>query len=75
MNPPGPTARSYIFNGAALLVFLALTICSAYLNLGPFNTIVAMAISVTKGALIVLFLEPQICVICGSVVQAVSAII
>ena len=41
--------------GAALLVFLALTICSAYLNLGPFNTIVAMAISVTKGALIVLF--------------------
>ena len=55
MNPPVSTARTYIFNGAALLVFLALTICSAYLNLGPFNTIVAMAISVMKGALILLF--------------------
>jgi cytochrome c oxidase subunit 4 len=55
MNLPGPTARTYLFNGAALLLFLALTVGAAYLNLGPLNTIVAMAISVVKGALIVLF--------------------
>ena len=40
---------------AALLGFLGLTITAAYLNLGPVNTIVAMTISLVKGALIVLF--------------------
>ncbi len=50
-----PTARTYLINGLALLVFLALTIGAAYLNLGPFNTPVAMFISLAKGALIILF--------------------
>ncbi len=53
MNHPG--TRTYLFNGFALLGFLVLTIGAAYLNLGPFNTAVAMLISVAKGALIVLF--------------------
>lgn len=50
-----PSARTYLFNGAALLLLLALTIAAAYLNLGPLNTIVAMTISLVKGALILLF--------------------
>lgn len=38
-----------------LLALLALTIGAAYINLGPFNTPVAMTISVAKAALILLF--------------------
>lgn len=53
MNAPSP--RTYLVTGIALLAFLALTITAAYVDLGPFNTIVAMAISLAKGALIVLF--------------------
>ena len=53
MNAPSP--RTYLLNGAVLLAFLALTIAAAYANLGPLNTIIAMSISLTKGALIVLF--------------------
>jgi hypothetical protein len=34
--------RAAVFNGAALLAFLALTIAAAYVNLGPFNTVAAM---------------------------------
>lgn len=50
-----PSARTYFFNGVALLAFLALTIGAAYINLGPLNTIVAMSISAAKAALIILF--------------------
>lgn len=50
-----PSARTYLFTGIALLAFLALTIAAAYIDLGPLNTAVAMAISLAKGALIVLF--------------------
>ncbi len=50
-----PTVRIYWINGMALLGLLGLTITAAYVNLGPFNTVVAMSISVAKGALIVLF--------------------
>ena len=50
-----PSARTYWFNGIALLAFLALTIGAAYLNLGPFNTVIALLISVAKATLIALF--------------------
>ncbi len=50
-----PSARTYLLNGTALLVLLALTIGAAYLNLGPLNAIVAMLISLAKASLIVLF--------------------
>ncbi|MFL6537606.1 MAG: cytochrome C oxidase subunit IV family protein [Chthoniobacterales bacterium] len=50
-----PSARTYLLNGVALLAFLGLTICAAYINLGPLNTIVAMSISAAKAALIILF--------------------
>jgi cytochrome c oxidase subunit 4 len=47
--------RTYWINGAALLTFLALTIGAAYLNLGPFNTIVAMLIATAKAMLVALY--------------------
>jgi cytochrome c oxidase subunit 4 len=50
-----PTSRTYFVNGLALLVFLALTILIAHVNLGPFNTVVALGISVAKATLIILF--------------------
>ncbi|HMJ06913.1 MAG TPA: cytochrome C oxidase subunit IV family protein [Chthoniobacterales bacterium] len=50
-----PSARAYTFTGLALLALLALTIGVAYVDLGPLNTAVAMAISLAKGALIILF--------------------
>jgi len=50
-----PSARTYFFTGIALIAFLALTVAAAYIDLGPLNTAVAMAISLAKGALIVLF--------------------
>lgn len=50
-----PSARTYLINGVALLVLLALTIGAAYLNLGPLNTPIALFISAAKGALIILF--------------------
>ncbi len=50
-----PSVRTYLLNGAALLILLGLTIGAAYVNLGPLNTPVAMFISLAKGALIILF--------------------
>jgi cytochrome c oxidase subunit 4 len=55
MNANAPTARTYISNGIALLACLAVTIAAAYVNLGPLNTAAAMAISLAKGVLILLF--------------------
>ena len=55
MSPTHPTARTYWWNGLALLAFLALTIGAAYVDLGPFNTVVAILISAAKAALILLF--------------------
>jgi cytochrome c oxidase subunit IV len=55
MKTDHPTPRVYLASGAALLGFLGLTIFAAYLNLGPFNTVVAMLISLAKGGLILLF--------------------
>lgn len=55
MKTEHPSAGTYLINGVALLGLLALTIGAAYVNLGPFNTAVAMLISLAKGALILLF--------------------
>jgi cytochrome c oxidase subunit IV len=55
MNANASAGRTYLFTGAALLSLLALTIAAAYLNLGPFNAIVATAISVASAAIVLLF--------------------
>jgi cytochrome c oxidase subunit 4 len=47
--------RRSLLTLAALLGLLALTIGAAYVNLGPFNTVVAMSISFAKAALMVVF--------------------
>jgi len=49
-----PSGRTYRINGIALLGLLCLTIVAAYFNLGPFNSIIALSISLTKGILIAL---------------------
>jgi cytochrome c oxidase subunit IV len=50
-----PPRSGYLYNCLALLALLGLTIGAAYLNLGPFNTVVAMAIAAGKASLIALF--------------------
>jgi cytochrome c oxidase subunit 4 len=49
------SVKHYAQVTAALLVLLLLTVGAAYLDLGPLNTVVAMSISLAKGALILLF--------------------
>ncbi len=40
---------------SALMVGTALTVGAAFVDLGPLNTIVAMAIAITKASLVVVF--------------------
>ncbi|MDR3402356.1 MAG: cytochrome C oxidase subunit IV family protein [Chthoniobacter sp.] len=47
--------KSYAQVAATLFGLLVITVGAAYVNLGPFNTVVAMLISLSKAALIVLF--------------------
>jgi cytochrome c oxidase subunit IV len=47
--------RVYILVFVALIVLTVLTTAMAYLDLGPFNTVVALAIAVCKASLVVLF--------------------
>jgi cytochrome c oxidase subunit 4 len=50
-----PARKRFLSTLGALLGLLALTIGAAYVNLGPFNIIAGMTISVAKAALIVVF--------------------
>jgi cytochrome c oxidase subunit IV len=54
MNQTSPS-KKFLSTLGALLGLLALTIGAAWVNLGPFNIIVAMLISVAKAALVVVF--------------------
>ena len=47
--------KVYVRTGIALLVLLALTWMIAYVDLGPFNLIVGLAIAITKAIVIALF--------------------
>jgi cytochrome c oxidase subunit IV len=51
----GPTLKGYIFIWAALLLLLLATWGAAQLNLGEWNTVVALTIAVMKMLLVVLF--------------------
>ena len=46
--------KTYYLVAAALMVLLATTVIVALIPLGPFNTLVALAIAVTKAMLVVL---------------------
>ena len=54
-----PTAtvqpKIYVRTFGSLLLLLVLTVGANFVNLGPFNVAVALAISVAKAALIILF--------------------
>ena len=47
--------KIYVRTCAALLVLLALTWAIAYVDLGPFNLIVALAVAIAKAIVIALF--------------------
>ena len=47
--------RVYILVFAVLIAFTVLTTAVAYVDLGPLNTVVALAIAVCKASLVVLF--------------------
>jgi cytochrome c oxidase subunit 4 len=47
--------RVYCAVFAALMFFTAVTVGVAYLDLGPLNVIVALAIAVTKAVLVILY--------------------
>ena len=56
-----PTSEHISSLGSCLAVWLALlagttlTVAAAFIDLGPFNTVVALAIATTKATLVVLF--------------------
>jgi cytochrome c oxidase subunit 4 len=45
----------YLAIGAALLVLTATTVGAAFVNLGPFNPVVALLIATIKATLVILF--------------------
>ena len=47
--------KIYVTIFVALLCFTALTVAASYVEMGPFNPIVALAIAVVKATLVVLF--------------------
>ena len=47
--------RIYLMIFAILMVLTAVTVSVSFLDLGPFNTVVALVIAVTKAVLVVLF--------------------
>ncbi len=55
MNEHITPKRTYLIIGAILLVLTATTYGAAFLNLGPFHTLVALGIAAAKAILIILF--------------------
>jgi len=56
MSAPGsPSVRTYVLVFVALLILAAATTAIAYVDLGPFNTVVALAIASIKASLVGLF--------------------
>ncbi|HLH41564.1 MAG TPA: cytochrome C oxidase subunit IV family protein [Bryobacteraceae bacterium] len=55
MSAESPSVRTYVFVFIALLLLAGLTTGVAYIDLGPFNTIVALLIATIKMCLVGLF--------------------
>lgn len=49
------TPRTYYYTFAALMALLVATVAAAYVPLGPYNIVLALAIGVTKATLVILF--------------------
>jgi cytochrome c oxidase subunit 4 len=50
-----PSLASCLWIWLALIAGTTLTVAAAFIDLGPFNTVVALAIATTKATLVVLF--------------------
>ncbi|HEY2773980.1 MAG TPA: cytochrome C oxidase subunit IV family protein [Candidatus Binatia bacterium] len=50
---PAATVRSYLLVFGALMVFTALTVAAAFVNMGALNNVIAISIAFTKAALVV----------------------
>jgi cytochrome c oxidase subunit IV len=55
MSAQGPSVRTYVLVFVALLILAAATTAIAYVDLGPFNTVLALAIASIKACLVGLF--------------------
>jgi cytochrome c oxidase subunit IV len=55
MNHHTTPIRTYFVVYAVLLVLLALTVLVAYLDLGPWGVILALAIAIVKALLVILY--------------------
>jgi len=49
---PSATVRAYLTVFAALMVFTGLTVAAAFVNMGPMNNVVAIAIAMSKAAMV-----------------------
>ena len=47
--------RVYLAVFAALLVFTAITVAAAFVDMGPFNNVVMLGIAIVKASLVVMF--------------------
>ena len=55
MSPHIVPTRIYFTIFAILLAFTAITVAAAFIDLGPMNNVVALAIASTKAALVILY--------------------
>jgi len=55
MSVQSPSVRTYVLVFVALIVLAAATTAIAYIDLGPYNTVVALAIASIKACLVGLF--------------------
>lgn len=55
MSAQAPSVRTYVLVFVTLLALAAATTAIAYVDLGPFNTVVALAIAAIKACLVGLF--------------------
>ena len=55
MRAKTPSVRTYVLVFVALLLLAAATTAIAYIDLGPFNTVIALAIASIKACLVGLF--------------------
>lgn len=51
-HDPSSTVRAYILVFLCLMLFTGLTVAAAFIDLGPFNNVVAIAIAVIKALMV-----------------------
>jgi cytochrome c oxidase subunit 4 len=49
---PAATVRAYLAVFAMLMVFTALTVAAAFVNMGPMNNVIALGIAIAKAGMV-----------------------